>query len=67
LAAAHDQGISFGRQRRASGTNQFIRFDENVVIVRLFSCKVADGYKRRAKQQAHEHYFSVRALISIMK
>ena len=44
------QRNSFSRQRRARGANQFVRFDENVVIVRLLFGKKADGHKRRAKQ-----------------
>jgi hypothetical protein len=60
------QGL-FGRQRRTCGANQFVRFDENVTIVRLLSCKKADGYKRSAKQQACQHNFPVGAFVSVME
>jgi hypothetical protein len=43
--------LSFSRQRRARSANQLIRFYESVVIVRLFSCKKADGYQRRANSK----------------
>jgi hypothetical protein len=58
---------SFSRQRRARGTNQFVRFDEDVVIVRLLFGKKADGHKRRTKQQAYQHDFSVGALVCVVK
>jgi len=47
--------------------NQSVGFDENVVVVRLLSGKKADGHKRRARQQAHQHDLAVRTLVGIVK
>jgi hypothetical protein len=66
LFASRHQDL-FSRQRRAHGTNQFISFDEKVMIVRLFSGKKTDGHKKRAEDQAYQHDFSVCTFVSVMK
>jgi hypothetical protein len=66
LFASRHQDL-FSGQRRARGTNQFISFDENEMIVRLLSGKKADSHKKRAEDQAYNDDLTVCAFVSVMK
>jgi hypothetical protein len=57
----------FSWQWRACSTNQFVRFKQNVVVVRLLSGKKADSHKKRTEDQADKDDLSVCAFVSVMK
>ena len=59
--------LLIGVLRRAGGANQFVRLEQNVVVLGLLSGKETDGDKGRAEHQAHQHYFAVRAFVSAVK
>lgn len=61
------QGNLFGWLRPVRRTNRFVRLDEDVVVVGLFSGKKADGYKRSARQQSGQHDPLMGAHVGVVK
>lgn len=70
LAIAPSQpkgGSLVGRDRLAGGANELVRFEQNMVRLRLRSGKKADSYKGGAEQKSDQHDPAMRWPVSIVK